>query len=275
MDGKADLHMHTTYSDGALLPHDVVVKAKGAGLRTISITDHDTVGGLEESLALGKQYDIEVIPGVELSATMNDREIHILGYFMDHHNQILLDSLAEFRVERLRRAERIVGKLNKMNIPLSMESVLANTSGDCVGRPHIANALVNEGHAEDYHQAFRKYIGDGKPAFEKKVCFSPEATVRLIAEAGGLSFLAHPGKSISEEFLIQLIDAGLDGIEVVHPSHTTEHIQYYRGIVSEYCLLECGGSDFHGGKKGDETVLGQYTIPTASVDMMRRRLFSN
>src|SRR5208283_4049576 len=102
MDGKADLHMHSTYSDGALSPGDVIVKAKEAGLQTISITDHDSVGGLEETLALGKQYEIEVVPGVELSATLNDHEIHILGYFMDHHNKVLLDSLAGFREERMR-----------------------------------------------------------------------------------------------------------------------------------------------------------------------------
>jgi predicted metal-dependent phosphoesterase TrpH len=194
---------------------------------------------------------------------------------MDFQNKTLLDSLAGFREQRMRRAERIVGKLNQMNIPLSMESVLANVGGDSVGRPHIANALVNGGHAQNYHQAFNKYIGDGKPAFEKKSSFSPQETVQLIAEAGGLSFLAHPGKTISEELLIQLIKSGLDGIEVVHPSHSTDLIHYYRGIVNEYFLLESGGSDFHGGQKGDDYALGQFVIPTTTVDTMRHRLFSN
>jgi len=267
--------MHTTYSDGVFSPYELLARVKEAGLQVISITDHDSVSGLEDAISIGRELDIEVIPGMELSTTLDNREIHILGYFMDHRNKVLLDSLAEFREERLRRAERIVNKLNKMNIPLSMESVLANVSGDSVGRPHIANALVNGGHAEDYQQAFRKYIGDGKPAYERKASFTPEATVRLISDAGGLSFLAHPGKSVPEELLLQLIKAGLDGIEVVHPAHSPELVRYYRGIVSEYCLLESGGSDFHGGPKNDDGLLGQFCIPTATVDVMRHRLFSN
>ncbi len=274
MDGRADLHTHTTYSDGTLSPYELVKKSKHAGLNIISITDHDTVDGIDEAIEVGKELDVEVIPGVELSASLNDMEVHILGYFIDYKNKALLDALAVFRLERLRRAERIVGKLNKMNVPLTMESVLANTSGGAVGRPHIATALVNEGHAESYKQAFNKYIGNGRPAFEKKTQFSPVETVKLIAEAGGLSFLAHPGKWLEDELLIQLIKSGLDGIEVVHPSHSHELVEYYRGVVNEYCLLESGGSDFHGGMKGDDDALGKIGVPISVVDMMRRRLIS-
>ena len=275
MDGKADLHMHTTYSDGSHSPYELIKKAKSAGLDVISITDHDSVSGLDEAIAISKEFEIEIVPGMELSATLNGSEFHILGYFMDYHDKVLVEYLAGFRQERLRRAERIVNKLNKMNIPLRMESVLASATGDSVGRPHIANALVNEGHAQSYHQAFNKYIGDGRPAFERKAEFSPEQTVRLISQSGGLSFLAHPGHSLSDELLFRLIKAGLDGIEVVHPSHSPEHVRYYRGIVNEYCLLESGGSDFHGGQKGDDHVLGNVGIPVSTVDIMRRRLFTN
>jgi len=274
VDGIADLHLHTTYSDGTLSPGELVRKAAAVGLTLISITDHDSVGGLDEASDVGKTCGVEVIPGMELSAAFDGSEIHILGYFMDYHNQNLADSLSGFREERLKRAERIVNKLNRMNIPLSMESVLANTTGDSVGRPHIATALVSEGHAETYHQAFSKYIGDGRPAYEGKNNFSPEETVRLISDAGGLSFLAHPSHSIDEDLLFRLIEAGLDGIEVVHPSHSPEIIRYYRGIVNEYCLLESGGSDFHGGQRGDEQILGQIGIPISTVNIMRRRLFS-
>lgn len=274
MDRKADLHIHSTFSDGALPPADVVRRARNAGLDVVSLTDHDSVGGVPEAIEAGKEVDVEVIAGVELSAAYDTTEIHILGYFVDHTSKQLLECLAAFREERLKRAERIVGKLNRMNIPLSMESVLASTTGDSVGRPHIATALVNEGHARSYQHAFNKFIGDGRPAYEQKTSFSPEETVRLIAEAGGLSFLAHPGRSTSEEVLFNLINAGLDGIEVVHPSHSPDLVRYYRGIVSEYCLLESGGSDFHGGQKNDDQVLGQIGIPGSTVDVMRRRLFS-
>jgi predicted metal-dependent phosphoesterase TrpH len=275
VDGKADLHTHTMYSDGALSPYDLVKKAKDAGLDILSITDHDSVGALDEAIEIGKNLGVEIVPGMELSASSDGSEIHILGYFMDYHDKALVDALAIFREKRLRRAERIVGKLNQMNIPLTIESVLENATGDSVGRPHIANALVSGGHADSYHQAFSKYIGDGRPAFEKKEEFSPEETVRLINRAGGLSFLAHPGRSVSDELLFRLIKAGLDGIEVTHPSHSPNIVKYYRGIVSEYFLLESGGSDFHGGLKGDDQILGKFGIPTSLVDTMRNRLPSS
>ena len=275
MEPLADLHLHTTYSDGALSPYELIRKAHGAGLRIISITDHDSVGAIDEASDLAKEFDLEIVPGMELSATVNQSEVHILGYFMDYHDKALLEALALFREKRLRRAERIVGKLNRMNIPLSIETVIANAAGNAIGRPHIAIAMVNEGHAQSYHQAFNKYLGDGRPAYERKEEFSPEETVRLIADAGGLSFLAHPGNSLDDTLLARLISSGLDGIEVVHPSHSPALVNYYRGIVNEYCLMECGGSDFHGGLKGDDEILGRFGIPPASVEIMRRRLYPN
>ena len=271
----ADLHTHTNYSDGALAPYELIKKAQSVGLSIISITDHDTVGSLEEAVECGKEFDVEVITGMELSANVGDLEIHILGYFIDYHHPELLDALTLFREERVKRVERILHKLSKMNVSLSMESVLANASGDSIGRPHIATALVREGHAESYHDAFSKSIGEGRPAYEKKLEFSPEESVRLIAEAEGLSFLAHPGRWIDDELLSELIKSGLDGIEVVHPSHSPERVQHYRGVVNEYCLLECGGSDFHGGMKRDDDVFGKVGIPIDRVEIMRRRLFSD
>jgi len=269
----ADLHTHTTHSDGHLPPLELVRKAKDLGISVLGITDHDTVGALDEAIEAGKTLGVEVIPGMELSASSPEGEIHVLGYFMDYHSPALTGALTIFRQKRIERIERIVGKLNRMKIPLTVESVLAEATGDSVGRPHIANALVNNGHAVSYHQAFNKYIGEGRPAFEKKAEFSAEDTIRLIAAAGGLSFLAHPGRSVDENLLHRLIKSGLDGIEVYHPSHSEERVEFYRGIVSEYFLLESGGSDFHGGLKKDEHLLGKIGVPPATVDIMRRRLF--
>lgn len=274
VEGKADLHTHTIHSDGALSPLELIAKAEHLGLSAIGITDHDTVHAIAELLPLEHQLKVDVIPGIELSASYNGSEIHILGYFVDIHNKMLTESLATFRDERLKRVERIVGKLNRMNIPLTMESVLANAGNGAIGRPHVATALVNGGHASTYQQAFNKYIGEGRPAFEKKSPVSPQETVRLIAQAGGLSFLAHPGRSVDEATLTHLIKCGLDGIEVVHPSHSPEVVSYYRGIVSEYYLLESGGSDFHGGLKNDDKLFGRVCIPLSAVDVMRHRLFS-
>jgi predicted metal-dependent phosphoesterase TrpH len=275
VEALADLHTHTTHSDGHNTPLELLQKAKAAGISILGIADHDSVGALEDAIEIGRTMGIEVIPGMELSATSPEGEIHVLGYFMDFRSPELTEALAIFRQKRLERVERIVGKLNRLKIPLTVESVLAEATGDSVGRPHIANALVNNGHAATYHQAFSKFIGEGRPAFEKKAEFSPEETIRLIAAAGGLSFLAHPGRSVDETLLHRLIRSGLDGIEVNHPSHQPEMVQYYRGIVGEYFLLESGGSDYHGGAKNDDHLLGRVGVPASAVDMMRHRLFPN
>jgi len=269
----ADLHLHTVYSDGVLTPHELVQKAASAGLSVISITDHDNVGAIEEAIEFGRSVGVEVVPGVELSIELNEKDIHLLAYFFDYRNKRMLEYLAYFREERLRRAERIVEKLNHINVPLKMDAVLDRAGVGSVGRPHIASALVENGLIETYNEAFLKYIGTGMPAYEKKYQLSPVEAVKLITSAGGLSFLAHPGKYTSEVELLQLIDAGVDGIEVVHPSHSKSQQEFYRNLVQQYFLLESGGSDFHGGKKNDDEVLGAYTVPLQVVDEMRNRLF--
>jgi len=271
---RADLHLHTTYSDGALQPKDLVQHAYAAGLSVISITDHDHVGAIDEAREAGKSLGVEVVPGVELSVALNDKDIHLLAYFFDHTNKKLLDYLAFFRYERLKRAERIVQKLNDINIPLKLDAVLDQAGIGSVGRPHIASALLEEGLTVTYHEAFMKYIGAGAPAYEKKYQLSPSEATQLVAQAGGLSFLAHPGKYTTDIELSTLIQAGLDGIEVVHPSHNEARQEFYRGVVHQYFLLECGGSDYHGGKKNDDQVLGVYTVPLEVVEDMRTRLFS-
>jgi predicted metal-dependent phosphoesterase TrpH len=271
---RADLHLHTTYSDGVLSPSDIVAKSHDARLAVISITDHDNVGAIDEAIEWGKDVDIEVITGLELSVALNDKDIHLLAYFFDHTNQRLLDYLSFFRRERLKRAERIVQKLNNINVPLKLDSVLDQAGVGSVGRPHIASALLEEGLTETYHEAFLKYIGIGAPAYEKKYQLSPLEATRLITQAGGLSFLAHPGKYTTEVELSELINAGLDGIEVVHPSHDAARQEFYRSVTNQYFLLECGGSDYHGGRKNDEEAFGVYTIALDIVEEMRRRLFS-
>lgn len=273
MEGKADLHMHSTYSDGAYPPQELVGRMKAAGVGVVSLTDHDSVGGIEEAAAAGKDSGVEVIPGIELSATLDRREVHILGYFIDYHNEKFLEALVLFREYRLKRAERIVSKLNSMNIPLSLDSVLEQAGEGAVGRVHIANAMVNDGHADTFNQVFNKYIGEGRPAFERKFEMTPQQTVTLIAEAGGISVLAHPGRSIDEKQLLQIIDGGIDGIEVVHPSHSPDLVEHYRKIVNEYFLVESGGSDYHGGLRDDDHVLGRVNVPFETVETMRQRVF--
>lgn len=267
--------MHTIYSDGVLSPYELIKKCKQNGLSIISITDHDSVNSFPDAIEYGKEFGVEVIPGVELSALVEDKDVHVLGYFVDYTNTRLLEYLEFFRIERVKRAERIVAKLNSINVPLKFESVMERAGKGAVGRPHIASAMVEEGYIETYHQAFEKFIGNGGPAYEKKFQLTISDAIQLISSSGGLSFLAHPGRYTTEELLHHTIKSGLDGIEVIHPSHQPSHTAYYRGVVNEYFLLESGGSDFHGGKKNDDEVLGNFYIDEDRVNMMKHRLFSN
>jgi predicted metal-dependent phosphoesterase TrpH len=274
MGGRADLHCHTTASDGACTPRELLRRAAQAGLTAVGITDHDSVGGIEEGIEEGRKLGITVIPGIELSATLRGADIHILGYFVDHRDAGLEEYLVFLRSERVKRAERIVEKLQGLQIPLRIESVLERAGRGAVGRPHIANALVDEGLTGSYNEAFWKYIGFGKPAYEDKYQISPSRAVQIIASAGGLSFIAHPGAALDERTLLDLLHEGVDGIEVVHPSHSPERVAYYRGVVARYGLLASGGSDFHGGRRNDDGALGAYGISAEELSAMRRRLAS-
>jgi len=268
---KIDLHIHTTYSDGAFSPFEIIRMAAKKNIRTISITDHDSINAIEGAIMFGKELGITVIPGLEISTDIEDREVHILGYFIDHNSNELQKYLSFFRDERLHRAKRIVKKLNILGLEITIEDILSKAKHSAVGRPHIANALLEKGICKNYFEAFDKYIGDFAPAYEKKIHVSPLSALKLISDAGGLSFVAHPGK-MPEEILKKLIDFGIDGIEVIHPSHNGDMVKYYRGIVNQYCLLESGGSDFHGGKKNDEFNFGKFHVKPTVVSNMRKML---
>ena len=274
MNGKVDLHTHTSYSDGFYSPKELILNAKEAGIELISICDHDNIAGIGEATEIGKTIGVEVIPGLEISSDIKDKEIHILAYFYEPGNEELERYLAFFREERLKRAVRIVNKLKSIGLYLTIEDVMEKAQNCAVGRPHIAQALLEKGLISSYYEAFNKYIGNGCPAYEKKVHLSPQSAFKIISDAGGLSFIAHPGY-MPESLLKELITAGVDGIEVIHPSHSPTQVKFYRGIVNEYFLLESGGSDFHGGKREDENNLGKYYVNRTVVDAMRQRLLKN
>jgi len=271
---KTDLHMHTFHSDGYHSPEKLIEKAKSQGIKILSITDHDSVNGIGKATEYAAKYGIEVIPGVEISTDIRDTEVHILGYFVDPNNKDLEHYLHFFREERLKRAIRMVNKLNILGLDISIDDVLVFAKDSAVGRPHVAQALLAKGQVKSFFEAFYKYIGNHAPAYERKVHLSPQSAFKIINDAGGLSFIAHPG-NMPEILIKELIDAGVDGIEVIHPSHSPEQVKFYRGIVIEYFLLESGGSDFHGGKREDDENLGKYYTSPKVVDTMRTRLVRN
>lgn len=271
---RADLHIHTNRSDGQYSVEELIKLAKAANLDIISITDHDTTAAIKEAIEIGKIYGIEVIPGLEISSDFLDNEIHILAYFFDVNSQELEEYLNFFRTERYRRAVRIINKLNSIGQSITIEDVLEVAGNSSIGRPHIAKAMVSKNLVSNYYEAFNKFIGNGCVAYEKKVHLSPQSACKIISDAGGLSFIAHPN-NMSEELIKILIESGIDGIEVIHPSHSTNRTEYFRGIANEYFLLESGGSDFHGGDRNDDSNLGKYYISGVKVDSMRNYLMRN
>jgi predicted metal-dependent phosphoesterase TrpH len=272
---KADLHSHTSFSDGYLTPEELIQKASECGIQYLAITDHDNIDAYERASAAGNQYNVTVIPATEISAEHNGEETHILAYFIDYKDIELTEYLKEFRVERIKRAEKIIEKLNELGIPLKKGEVFKKIKGGAsIGRPHIAVTLVEAGFVNSYYDAFQRYLGDGKPAYVKKKNISARDAISLINRCGGLSFIAHPGRNLKDSnTLFELIEMGIDGIEVVHPSHTESDTEYFKNIASQYFLLESGGSDFHGGKINDESLIGKYFVDGSKITAMKNRLF--
>jgi predicted metal-dependent phosphoesterase TrpH len=259
-----DLHAHSTASDGALPPREVVRAARELNLTAIALTDHDTVDGLAEARAEGESLGIRVVTGVELSAVEGDVETHLLGLHL-HDVGELETRLRDLRRMRLTRAERIVERLNELGVKVSIEDVLVQSAGGAVGRPHIARALVNDGWATDLRDAFDRYLGNGRAAFVPKERLSMRDAIAMIHAAGGLAILAHPGGSGTRARVEALAALGLDGVEVRHPSHSAEDAARLLALVEHFHLVPSGGSDWHGVSDGGRA-LGGMRVPGAWLD---------
>lgn len=251
----------------------MILKAKEAGLSTISITDHDSIGALDEAIEHGKKNGIKVIPGIEFSADLDGKEVHILAYFIDHNDEAFRKYVVGLRHGRFSRFKEMVSKLNEMDCNIELESVLNGYPKHIsFGRPHLAEALLKQGFVKSYAEAFIKYIGDNRPANVIKPNPPVNEVINKISKYGGLSFVAHPGKYFRESLLTQLIEHGIDGIEVTHPSHSNESKKYLSDYASKNNLLKCGGSDFHGTSQNEFKNLGEYYISEKEIKNMKRRL---
>jgi predicted metal-dependent phosphoesterase TrpH len=264
-----DLHVHTAYSDGLLTPAEMIIRAKAEGLAAIGIVDHDTIDGIDEAIEEGKCQGIEVVPGVELSSYYNGKDVHIIGYYFNPRCPNLADYLKIFRQERYRRAQKMIQNLEDTGIHLEMAEVEEKARGKCIGRPHLAEVLVDRGYVETIQEAFQRYIGYGSEAYEEKYHIQPEEAIRLITGAKGLAFLAHPGAGISETVITHFVKSGLDGVEVVHPFLYEERRRTLKSIANRLGLLISGGSDCHGGRDG-MFYMGKHKVPYAFLEQIKK-----
>lgn len=260
----ADLHIHSTASDGCSHPVQLVDLANSRGLSALAITDHDTTQGVLPAVARGQEIGLLVLPGVEISCEDDaGREMHILGYGIDPNHQGLADRLTALRDSRRRRLEQIVQRLRSVNIHLSLDRIQAIAGDGSVGRPHVADAMVERGYVNNRVQAFQGYLAKGRPGYVPREKTSPSAAIALIASAAGVAIWAHPECSGLADRLPSLVHSGLAGIEVWHPDHSEQQVCQLLQLARLQQLLVTGGSDFH--CTGSGSPLGSYVTPDWAV----------
>lgn len=264
----ADLHVHTFYSDSTFSPEEVVSCAKDRGLAAIAICDHDSVDGIEPCRVIGDRLGVEILPGIELTVEKADAEIHILGYLMDCSLGWLSKRLKELQEGRISRIYKMVEKLRSEGIDLNAEDVFKISGRGTVGRLHLALAILKTGKVKTIKDVFGKYIGFKKPCYAANVKLTPREAIDIILRAGGVPVLAHPGCMGREEYIPELIECGLRGIEVYHTDHNQSAVKRYQKIAEENNLLVTGGSDCHGFGKG-RILLGEVRVPYTLVERLK------
>lgn len=263
----ADLHIHTFFSDGTYSPQEAINEASSAGISCISITDHDSVEGIEA--ALNCSSDVEIIPGIELTAENAGAEVHILGYLVDYKQKVFLNMLKKMREIRVKRIYEICKKLKKLGVGLEPEEVFALAGSASVGRLHVARALYENGKVFSIPEAFNRYIGDKGPAYSGKFKMSPKEAIGWIKRAGGVPVLAHP-YTLRENVLIDdFVKAGIMGIEVYYCQHSKYQTEEFLKIAQKNNLLITGGSDSHGSAKDSSSQIGNIKLPYEFVEKLK------
>lgn len=267
--------MHTTASDGRSAPDVLVAEAAAHGLRVMAVTDHDTTAAADACLAAARDAGVTCHVGIEITAVDRGRDLHILGYGFDRHTPELVAFLEAQRRDRLRRMRAIGERLEHLGVPVDLDRALGDAgrlAGRSIGRPMAAAALVAAGHVRDLREAFDRYLAEGKPAFIERIGPTPADVVGLLARAGGLASLAHPGKYGRDELIEPLAMAGMSAIEAHHPDHDPIDTARYRHMAHRCGLLVTGGSDYHGAGSGREAAFGQVHLPAGDYARLADRL---
>ena len=270
MGAIVDLHLHTTASDGRLSPRELVRMVADRGLKQISISDHDTTEGLAEAFQEAEAHTgLRIIPGIELSTDIPGDEIHMLGYFIQYHEEPFQEILRRFRRGRIDRARQMVEKLVALGIELEWERVQEIAGDGAVGRPHIALALVEKGYCKEPKDAFPEYLGRNGAAYVERSKLTPAEAIQMLLKVGGVPVLAHPAYlSDLEARMPELKAAGLLGMEVHYAKFPPDKIEYLKHLATEYDLIPCGGSDFHGLGNTDEALPGSMGPPLSTVELL-------
>lgn len=270
MGSRADLHTHSTFSDGVLTPTQLIDLAYRRGVRILALTDHDITDGLPEAFAAAQRYpDLTLIPGIEMSTDVPGNEVHILGHFIDWQNQRFQRELARLRDSRLNRAERMVQRLRELGKPVAWERVRELAGEGAVGRPHIAQAMVEAGYVSSINEAFDLYLSRNGPAYVERERLSPREVVELLVSVGGLCTLAHPRElDLQDGLLAELKDAGIVGMEVYYQDYTPEDIERLLTLARRFDLLPLGGSDYHGLGGPQQREPGDIPLPDEPVERL-------
>lgn len=276
-----DLHVHSTASDGSFTPEEVTALASEAGLTAIALTDHDTVSGVGEALASAGDSPLEVVPGVELSCLYKEKEIHILGLYIDHTDKTFLDFLNHAEIKRNSRNQLMLAAFQKDGFPITTEDLVMGNPDTVVTRAHFARALVKKGCVSSVDQAFKKYLDPDRPYYRKREIITPAEAIQAIRNAGGFPALAHPclyrlGWMQTEELVRSLKELGLGGMECWHSSNYAEESSKLCRMADRYSLLPTGGSDFHGAAKPDIRIgsgRGNLRVPAEYLDALKLAMF--
>lgn len=267
---KADLHIHTTASDGHSTPQQIINNAEKHNLEIISITDHDTIRGYRKAVEAAEDTDITLLPGVEITSDFNGRECHLLAYCFDPDHSVITQLLAQHYRSRLERGKWIVNELRNKGLDIDINEVKAEANGSNIGRPHIASVLIDKGYVASFKEAFIRYLSDQSLGSIYNEYYSHHKVIDSVKEAGGAVVVAHPGNLYSDDELEELVEAGVDGIEFIHPSHDYERQKQIEEFAENHNLLKTGGSDFHGGDKEYQKFFGVVTINIKYVHRLIR-----
>lgn len=268
-----DLHSHTVYSDGDRSPDYLLSEAAAAGITVLSVTDHDTVSGIAECRIAAKRHGVRLVPGIELSCELHGREVHVLGHFLDPRSEPLLRLAADMLLERRERMERMVALAQAAGFKeITMERVIAASGGENLGRPHLARALVECGHARSVKDAFDRFLHSRGPLWVDRRRLSVSQAVELVRRARGTSSIAHPGANgVSRQELKVCADAGLDAVEALHPDHVPTQAEAYQRWAAELDLLVTAGSDYHGPAVQPGRNLGDRTLSAERFAALEER----